>query len=118
MTEPPSQQSRAEAQQTAPRQEAIETEESGQRRRRSPLFRAIQALAWLAVAACLALLARRLDWARVRSEFFGADRTLGLLALLVWPLASPLQATRPPLLARQALPPRPRHRLPAYAGGA
>jgi uncharacterized membrane protein YbhN (UPF0104 family) len=98
-----------------PQRDAIAQEE---RRQRKPLFRALNVLVWVAVAAGLALLARRLDWGRVRSEFWGADLGTALLAIAVYPVASAFQATRWWVLAREALPARLRDAVAAYFVGA
>jgi uncharacterized membrane protein YbhN (UPF0104 family) len=89
-----------------------------ERRQRSLPFRVLRVVAWVAVAAGIALLARRLDWGRVRSEFSGADRTAGLFAIAVYPLAGAFQAIRWWLLAREALPARLRDAIAAYYVGA
>lgn len=93
-------------------------EAAEQRRQRSPAFRALQLATWVAFAVGIVVLARKLDWGRVRGEFVRADLTMGLLAVALWPLTSAFQAMRWWLLAREALPARVRDAVAAYAVGA
>lgn len=88
------------------------------RRERSPAFRVLQIATWAAFAVGIVLLARKLDWGRVRAEILRADLAMALLAIALWPLTAALQASRWWLLAREALPARMRDAVAAYAVGA
>ena len=61
--------------------------------RRQALF-ALRAAAWLGVAACVAIFARRLDWNHVLHAFEGADLGLALVAACIGVPCSGLQGLR------------------------
>ena len=88
------------------------------RRKRTPLLVAVNLAVWAAVTVGIVLLARRLDWQRVRSAFALADLRFAVLAIALWPVTSTFQAARWWLLAREALPARFRDALAAYFVGA